>query len=132
MKEQKIYMRAWTEIHGRAKVMATDEWYLNLANELLPLVANSYMYQGREMVEDQPTSLQISMSICFPPSFKTLLMMTLPSASTEISVLWAPMLTIMLPFVLRMGMSMAMASAMGFSTMRTLLFCSQLPLAMEL
>ncbi|WP_277133982.1 MULTISPECIES: DUF3843 family protein [Bacteroides] len=53
MKEQKIYMRAWTEIHGRAKVMATDEWYLNLANELLPLVANSYMYQGREMVEDQ-------------------------------------------------------------------------------
>ena len=53
MKEQKIYMRTWTEMHGRAKVMATDEWYLNLVNELLPLVASSYMYQGREMVEDQ-------------------------------------------------------------------------------
>ena len=47
MKEQKIYMRTWTEMHGRAKVMATDEWYLNLVNELLPLVASSYMYQGR-------------------------------------------------------------------------------------
>lgn len=54
MKQQKIYMRPWTEIHGRAKVMDTDEWYLNLANELLPLVVKSPLYEGGEdRAEDQ-------------------------------------------------------------------------------
>lgn len=36
-------MRSWTEMHSRTKVADTDEWYLNLANELLPLVENSYL-----------------------------------------------------------------------------------------
>ena len=43
MKQQKIYMQAWLDAHGRAKVVNTDKWYLDFANQLLPLVAESYM-----------------------------------------------------------------------------------------
>ena len=39
MKQQKIYMKAWLDAHGRAKAVDTDEWYLDFANQLLPLVA---------------------------------------------------------------------------------------------
>ena len=40
MKQQKIYMKAWLDAHGRAKAVDTDEWYLDFANQLLPLVAD--------------------------------------------------------------------------------------------
>ena len=46
-------MQAWLDAHGRAKVVNTDEWYLDFANQLLPLVAESYIYGGKEMEEDQ-------------------------------------------------------------------------------
>lgn len=32
MKQGKIYMKAWLDLHGRAKVLATDHWYLEFAN----------------------------------------------------------------------------------------------------
>ena len=35
MKQQKIYMKAWLDAHGRAKVVGTDEWYLDFANHLI-------------------------------------------------------------------------------------------------
>ena len=53
MQHQKIYMQAWLDAHGRAKVVNTDKWYLDFANQLLPLVAESYIYGGKEMEEDQ-------------------------------------------------------------------------------
>ena len=53
MQQQKIYMQAWLDAHGRAKVVNTDKWYLDFANQLLPLVAESYIYGGKEMEEDQ-------------------------------------------------------------------------------
>lgn len=53
MKQQKIYMQAWLDAHGRAKVVNTDKWYLDFANQLLPLVAESYIYGGKDMEEDQ-------------------------------------------------------------------------------
>lgn len=53
MKQQKIYMKAWLDAHGRAKAVDTDEWYLDFANQLLPLVADSFIYGGREWEEDQ-------------------------------------------------------------------------------
>ena len=34
MKQGKIYMKAWLDLHGRAKVLATDHWYLEFANLL--------------------------------------------------------------------------------------------------
>ena len=46
MKKRKIYMKSWAELHGRAKVVDTDEWYLNLANELLPLVEDFYLHNA--------------------------------------------------------------------------------------
>lgn len=53
MKQKKIYMQAWLDAHGRVKVVDTDGWYLDFANQLLPLVAESYIYAGKEMEEDQ-------------------------------------------------------------------------------
>ena len=46
-------MQAWLDAHGRAKVVNTDKWYLDFANQLLPLVAESYIYGGKDMEEDQ-------------------------------------------------------------------------------
>ena len=44
MKQRKIYMKTWLEAHRRVKVVATDQWYLDFVNELLPLVAESSLY----------------------------------------------------------------------------------------
>ena len=46
MKQGKIYMKAWLDLHGRAKVLATDHWYLEFANLLLPVVSESYLYKS--------------------------------------------------------------------------------------
>lgn len=46
MKQRKIYMKTWLEAHRRVKVVATDQWYLDFVNELLPLVAESSLYWG--------------------------------------------------------------------------------------
>ena len=43
MKQGKIYMKAWLDLHGRVKVLATDHWYLEFANLLLPVVSESYL-----------------------------------------------------------------------------------------
>lgn len=47
MKHSKIYMKAWTDLHGRAKAVDTDAWYLQLANDLLPLVETSGLYDNQ-------------------------------------------------------------------------------------
>ena len=54
MKQSKIYMRPWLEIHHRTKKTDTDEWYMGLANELLPLVMTFPLYEGNpDVAEDQ-------------------------------------------------------------------------------
>lgn len=47
MKQGKIYMKAWLDLHGSAKVLATDHWYLEFANLLLPVVSESYYISRR-------------------------------------------------------------------------------------
>lgn len=42
--QEKIYMRAWLDLHGRTKVLSTDQWYLEFANRLLAYVKDSSMY----------------------------------------------------------------------------------------
>ena len=59
-----------------------------------------------------------------PPTGITLLMITRVSAITEISVVAAPMFTIMDPLVRMIGMPSASASAIGRSTRSTLLCLS--------
>ena len=39
MKQRKIYIKTWLEAHRRVKVVATDQWYLDVVNELLALVS---------------------------------------------------------------------------------------------
>ena len=60
-----------------------------------------------------------------PPTGITLLMITRESAMTEISVVAAPMFTIIDPLVRMIGIPRASASAIGRSTRRTLLFRSR-------
>ena len=60
--------------------------------------------------------LHIDSLNCFPPTWMILEKITLVLAITEISVLCAPMLTIMEPFVRLIGMPSASASAIGLST----------------
>ena len=66
MKQGKIYMKAWLDLHGRAKVLATDHWYLEFANLLLPVVSESYLYKSetqesqiQEMIDEgQPVTVK--------------------------------------------------------------------------
>ena len=54
MRQSKIYMRPWLEIHHRTKKTDTDEGYMGLANELLPLVMTFPLYEGNpDVAEDQ-------------------------------------------------------------------------------
>lgn len=43
-------MHLWLEKHKRTKVADTDQWYLDLANELLPLVAGTCLHEYRIQV----------------------------------------------------------------------------------
>lgn len=45
MKLPKIYMKSWLDLHGRAKAVDTDPWYLDFANRLLSLIADSYLHK---------------------------------------------------------------------------------------
>ena len=41
-------MKTWLEAHRRVKVVATDQWYLDFVNELLPLVAED-VYKSQDL-----------------------------------------------------------------------------------
>ena len=43
-RNKKIFMQSWLRPHPRAKSVSTDEWYLDFANQLFPLVADSFIY----------------------------------------------------------------------------------------
>ncbi|WP_294473002.1 DUF3843 family protein [uncultured Bacteroides sp.] len=61
MKQQKIYMQTWLDAHHHAKVTDTDKWYLDLANELLPLVAESYLYNYATAEDQQQVALTFAL-----------------------------------------------------------------------
>ena len=41
MKKQKIYPKAWLDLHKRARQLDSDGWYISLANDLLGLLEGS-------------------------------------------------------------------------------------------
>ncbi|MDD3038367.1 DUF3843 family protein [Bacteroides sp.] len=59
MKQQKIYMKTWLDSHSRLKLVNTDEWYLELANNLLPVIGESDMYRG----ETEETQQQVAITM---------------------------------------------------------------------
>lgn len=61
MKQRKIYMKTWLEAHRRVKVVATDQWYLDFVNELLPLVAESSLYWGTAEEDQQQVALILAL-----------------------------------------------------------------------
>lgn len=61
MNQQKIYMQTWLDAHHRAKVTDTDKWYLDLANGLLPLVAESYLYKEATTEDQQQVALTFAL-----------------------------------------------------------------------
>ena len=54
-------MKAWLDAHGRAKAVDTDEWYLDFANQLLPLVAESYLYKWETAESQQQIALMVTL-----------------------------------------------------------------------
>lgn len=61
LKGEKIFMQAWLDAHGRAKVEDTDQWYLDLANELLPLLEESYTYRETYQEHRHRVALNLAM-----------------------------------------------------------------------
>ena len=54
-------MKTWLEAHRRVKVVATDQWYLDFVNELLPLVAESSLYWGTAEEDQQQVALILAL-----------------------------------------------------------------------
>lgn len=61
MKQKKIYMKAWLDAHGRLRVVDTDQWYLDFANSLLPVVAESSIYKEETGESQQDVTLMLTM-----------------------------------------------------------------------
>ena len=82
MKQGKIYMKAWLDLHGRAKVLATDHWYLEFANLLLPVVSESYLYKS----ETQESQNQVTLMLTLYPVSYTHLSLRLPQVDAVVEV----------------------------------------------
>lgn len=54
-------MKTWLEAHRRVKVVATDQWYLDFVNELLPLVAESSLYWETAEEDQQQVALILAL-----------------------------------------------------------------------
>lgn len=61
MKQQKIYMKAWLDVHYRMKIVDTDQWYLDFANRLLPLVCESPLYA--EKTKDSRQRVAVTLAL---------------------------------------------------------------------
>lgn len=59
MKQKNIYMKAWLDEHGRLKAVDTDQWYLDFANSLLPVVSDSNRY--KEKATEKKVVLMLAM-----------------------------------------------------------------------
>ena len=54
-------MKAWLDLHGRVKVLATDHWYLEFANLLLPVVSESYLYKSETQESQNQVTLMLTL-----------------------------------------------------------------------
>lgn len=61
MKQQKIYMKTWLDFHGRAKMVHSDQWYLEFANSLLPLIDESYLYKEERGESQQTVAVMLAL-----------------------------------------------------------------------
>lgn len=61
MKQQKIYMKAWLDVHYRMKIVDTDQWYLDFANRLLPAIYESPLYA--EATEESRQRVAVTLAL---------------------------------------------------------------------
>lgn len=61
MKTTPIYMKRWLEANGRKRALPGDTWYLNFANEVLPLVAASPLFQDHAAGKAAQTALDTAL-----------------------------------------------------------------------
>lgn len=61
MKTTPIYMKRWLEANGRKRALPGDTWYLNFANEVLPLVTASPLFQGHAASKAAQTALDTAL-----------------------------------------------------------------------
>lgn len=54
-------MQTWLDSHGRNKITSSDQWYLDFANGVLPLVSESYLYASVSMEDQQYIALAIGL-----------------------------------------------------------------------
>ena len=61
MKQDKIFMKAWLDLHGRSKAVSSDSWYLDFANNLLPIVRDSILYKDCLWEDQQNVALLLTL-----------------------------------------------------------------------
>ena len=61
MKTPPIYMKRWLEANGRMRTLPGDAWYLNFANEVLPLLTTSSLFAGSTADKLSETALGIAL-----------------------------------------------------------------------
>lgn len=61
MKQSKIYMKTWLDFHGRAKMMPSDQWYVGFANDLLPLISDSFLYKEASGESQQTVAIMLAL-----------------------------------------------------------------------
>lgn len=54
-------MQAWLTCHGRQKITPTDQWYLDFANGLMPVVSDSNLYKDCPVEEQQRISMLLTL-----------------------------------------------------------------------
>ena len=61
MKTLPIYMKRWLETNGRTRTLPGDTWYLNFANEELPLLAASSLFANKTADKITRTALNTAL-----------------------------------------------------------------------
>ena len=61
MKTLPIYMKRWLETNGRTRTLPGDTWYLNFANETLPLLAASSLFADKTADKITRTALNTAL-----------------------------------------------------------------------
>lgn len=54
-------MQAWLDAHDRVRVTNTDQWYLDFANSLLPLISESYLFGSDGAESQQQVALMLTL-----------------------------------------------------------------------
>ena len=54
-------MQLWLDVHGRSRVVESDQWYLDLANRLLPVVSESCLFEGETAESQQRVAILLAL-----------------------------------------------------------------------